>query len=216
MAALLEGLLEPLVEERLSAAEALALLSGDAALAPARCTQSPACLTPQSAEVGQMQVLQCSCTVLHAMPRAVVCLSLLRCLSTSASIYFQAGSSDSSSWAGARNKAKVAGIMSEAYTVTALLAQERQAAAGSARDSDGLRERAGGGHTARAAAVGRQCGHGILRARLEWHHCRYACPPCPARCCHTSRIQMATLSRRCCQAATRHGPVYLAFDRKHC
>lgn len=37
LAALLEGLLEPLVEERLSAAEALALLRGDAALAPARC-----------------------------------------------------------------------------------------------------------------------------------------------------------------------------------
>lgn len=37
LAALLEGLLEPLVEERLSAAEALALLRGDTALTPARC-----------------------------------------------------------------------------------------------------------------------------------------------------------------------------------
>ncbi|KAK9834867.1 hypothetical protein WJX81_004804 [Elliptochloris bilobata] len=36
LAALLEGLLEPLVEERLSAAEALALLRDDAALTPAR------------------------------------------------------------------------------------------------------------------------------------------------------------------------------------
>ncbi len=36
LAALLEGLLEPLVEERLSAAEALALLRGEGALAAAR------------------------------------------------------------------------------------------------------------------------------------------------------------------------------------
>ena len=39
LAALLEGLLEPLVEERLSAAEALALLAGNAALAPGRCAR---------------------------------------------------------------------------------------------------------------------------------------------------------------------------------
>ena len=42
LAALLEGLLEPLVEERLSAAEALALLAGDTALAPARCARPQA------------------------------------------------------------------------------------------------------------------------------------------------------------------------------
>ena len=39
LAALLEGLLEPLVEERLSAADALALLRGDTALAPTRCAR---------------------------------------------------------------------------------------------------------------------------------------------------------------------------------
>jgi len=46
LAALLEGLLEPLVEERLSAGEALALLRGEGALTAARRGPRADILTP--------------------------------------------------------------------------------------------------------------------------------------------------------------------------